>query len=69
MTILNVVFLGPAGSGKTTLTATFGEWLEKEIDYKISFVNLDPGCEYLLYSHDFDIRSIITTRDIMIREE
>jgi len=25
MTILNVVFLGPAGSGKTTLTATFGE--------------------------------------------
>jgi len=69
MTILNVVFLGPAGSGKTTLTATFGEWLEKEMDYKVSFVNLDPGCEYLPYSPDFDIRSIITTRDIMIREK
>ena len=43
--------------------------MEKEMDYKVSFVNLDPGCEYLLYSHDFDIRSIITTRDIMIREK
>ena len=39
------------------------------MDYKVSFVNLDPGCEYLPYSPDFDIRSIITTRDIMIRDK
>lgn len=69
MTILNVVFLGPAGSGKTTLTAAFGKWLEEEMGYKVSFVNLDPGCEYLPYSPDFDIRSIITTRRIMTREK
>jgi len=69
MVFLNVVFLGPAGSGKTTLTAAFGKWLEDKTDYTVNFINLDPGCEYLPYEPDFDVRSIITTRDIMVREK
>jgi len=69
MSLLNVVFLGPAGSGKTTLTATFGKWLEHEINYKVNYINLDPGCEFLPYKPDFDIRDVITTRDIMHREK
>lgn len=69
MAFLNVVFLGPAGSGKTTLTAAFGKWLEDKTDYTVNFINLDPGCEYLPYEPDFDIRSIITTKDIMIGEK
>lgn len=69
MSLLNVVFLGPAGSGKTTLTAAFGKWLENEINYKVNYINLDPGCEFLPYKPDFDVRNIITTKDIMIREK
>jgi len=58
VTFLNVIFLGPAGSGKTTLTARFGKWLKDKMGYKVNFVNPDPGCEYLPYEPDFDIKGI-----------
>ncbi|MHA1594903.1 MAG: ATP/GTP-binding protein [Candidatus Baldrarchaeia archaeon] len=66
---LFIIFTGPAGSGKSTLTASFGRWLEEAFNYKVTYVNLDPGCEYLPYKPDFDIRSMFTCRDIMIREK
>ena len=63
-----IVVLGPAGSGKSTLTKTFGEWIERVQRLKVAYVNLDPGAEVIPYVPNFDIRSIITVRDVMIKE-
>lgn len=60
-----VVVLGPAGSGKTTLTASFGRWVEKNQGFEVGYVNLDPGAEDLPYEPDFDVRSIVRVRDVM----
>lgn len=68
MGALNLVMLGPAGSGKSTLTATFGKWLYKEMGFKVCYVNLDPGVKHLPYEPDYDVRSIITVEDVMERE-
>ena len=62
---LSIVFMGPAGSGKTTLTHRFGEWLRKQLFSKVAYVNLDPGAEEILYNPVFDVRSIITLRKVM----
>ena len=60
-----VVVLGPAGSGKTTLTASFGKWVEENQGFEVGYVNLDPGAEDLPYEPDFDVRSIVRVRDVM----
>ncbi|MEM1657906.1 MAG: ATP/GTP-binding protein [Candidatus Jordarchaeales archaeon] len=62
-----VPFFGFAGSGKTSLTKTFGRFLNEK-GYSVMLVNLDPGVEELPYEPDFDVRSIFTISDIM-REE
>ena len=59
-----VVMLGPAGCGKTSLTAAFGSYLE-ELGQEVAYVNLDPGCESLPYEPDFDIRDYFTVSKIM----
>ena len=41
-----VVFVGTAGSGKTTLTGEFGRFLE-ENEKKVAYVNLDTGVKNL----------------------
>lgn len=64
-----IVFVGPAGSGKSTLTACFGSWLTKTMDFPVSYVNLDPGCEYLPYTPDFDVRELISINKIMKKEK
>ncbi|MCX8185396.1 MAG: ATP/GTP-binding protein [Sulfolobales archaeon] len=64
---LSVVFLGPAGSGKTFLTRAFGRWLE-DSGFSVGYVNLDPSVEYLPYKPLFDARDIIKTRDLMEKE-
>lgn len=63
-----VVFTGPGASGKTSLTATFSEWLMKEFSSSVSIVNLDPAVEKLPYSPDFDVRELIDFRRLMSEE-
>ncbi len=61
-----VLVLGPAGSGKSLLTARFGSFLARR--YRVRQVNLDPGVESLPYAPDFDVRSKYTLEAVM-REE
>ncbi len=63
---MNLVFLGPAGSGKTTLVWKFGEFLKGE-NYEIFRVNLDCAVKTLPYIPDFDIRNHFTLESIMHR--
>ncbi len=64
---MRVVFiLGPAGSGKTTLTSAFGQYLERQ-GFQVAYINLDAAVEELPYTPDFDIRTYYTLGDIMRR--
>lgn len=62
---LNLIVLGTAGSGKSTLSAAFGEWVERNADRRVAYVNLDPGCDYVPFKPDFDIRDHFTIAQIM----
>ena len=63
-----ILFLGTAGSGKSSLTHSFGLWLENEAEADVGYVNLDPGCIYTPFKPDFDIRSFFTVEDLMRKE-
>jgi GTPase SAR1 family protein len=56
--------IGTAGSGKSLLTAAFGEWL-KINKQDAAIVNLDPGALTLPYSPDVDVRDYINIADLM----
>ena len=59
-----VYFIGTAGSGKSTLTYNFQQWMNlRELD--AITVNLDPGAENLPYEPDVDIRDWISLKEIM----
>jgi GTPase SAR1 family protein len=64
---LAIVFVGPAGSGKTLLTRALGNWLEGS-GYSVDYINMDPAAEVVPYTPTFDVRSIVRTEDIMVRE-
>ncbi|MCS7120425.1 MAG: ATP/GTP-binding protein [Nitrososphaerota archaeon] len=64
---MNVIMLGPAGSGKSLLTGKFGEYLRSE-NYSVNLVNLDPGAYMLPYTCDYDIRDYFTIEKIMKEE-
>jgi GTPase SAR1 family protein len=68
MVTLQVMILGSAGAGKTSLTAKFGDWLNKE-GFKVVYVNLDPGCIALSYKPSFDIRKYFTIEELMKKED
>ncbi|HIP88609.1 MAG TPA: GTPase [Thermococcus paralvinellae] len=59
-----LTFVGTAGSGKTTLTSVFGEYLEEK-GYEVGYVNLDTGAKKLPYKPDIDVRKTITVEEIM----
>ncbi len=59
-----VYFIGTAGSGKSTLTASFKDWLQLRGLDAIT-VNLDPGAEKLPYEPDVDLRDWISLKEIM----
>jgi len=59
-----IYIVGPAGSGKTTLATSLGEWLESnQVD--VSIVNMDPAAESLPYTPDIDIRRFVDAREVM----
>jgi GTPase SAR1 family protein len=62
---INVVMIGPAGCGKTSMVASFGRWLEKELGERPIYVNLDPGVLKLPYKPSYDIRSLVRVDDLM----
>lgn len=66
---LCVMMLGTAGSGKTSLCATFGKWLESDIKAKVAYINLDPGCAFTPYKPHFDIREMFTVEKLMRKEK
>ncbi|MCK4902702.1 MAG: ATP/GTP-binding protein [Thermoplasmatales archaeon] len=59
-----VYFIGTAGSGKSTLTSNFQQWMNLRGLDAIT-VNLDPGAENLPYDPDVDIRDWISLKEIM----
>ncbi|MEZ0289525.1 MAG: ATP/GTP-binding protein [Sulfolobales archaeon] len=61
-----IVVVGLAGSGKSTLTASFSEWLTTH-HLDTAIINLDPAAESLQYTPDFDIRKYVDARDIMYK--
>ncbi len=60
-----VVMLGPAGSGKTTLAAALGKWIERKQFIRVGYVNLDPGVKKLPYKPHVDAREYVTVEDVM----
>ncbi len=61
-----VFIVGPAGSGKTTLASSFGEWMSSN-RLDASIVNMDPAAENLPYTPDIDIRGFVSARDVMYK--
>jgi GTPase SAR1 family protein len=59
-----IFFVGTAGSGKSTMTATFQQWMNLQGLDAIT-VNLDPGAEELGYSPEVDIREWISLQKVM----
>ena len=59
-----VSIVGMAGSGKSCLTASFGEWLKMTEQNAIS-VNLDPGVISLPYNPDIDARDYVDISALM----
>jgi GTPase SAR1 family protein len=62
---LNLIVLGTAGAGKSALAATFGKWIEQNTDRRVAYINLDPGCDFVPFKPDFDIRDHFTIAQIM----
>jgi GTPase SAR1 family protein len=62
----NTVFIvGMAGSGKSTLTAAYIEWL-RDSDRDVLSVNLDPGVTALPYNPDIDARQYVDIEKLML---
>lgn len=62
--MINLYFIGSAGSGKSSLTGAFSGWMQHQ-GYDSIIVNLDPGIENAPYVPDIDIRDWVKLRDVM----
>ncbi len=65
-------FIGPAGSGKSTLTYTFADWIRKASmgsrisdNVSVACVNLDPGVHWTPYTPDVDVRDYVDYSEIV----
>lgn len=56
--------VGTAGSGKSTLTSAFSDWLKSQ-EQSTLLVNLDPAAQVLPYEPDVDIREYVDYERIM----
>lgn len=59
------IVLGTAGSGKTTFTASYSEWLRGFTLMRSCTVNLDPGALSLPYRPEYDVREVVSVRRLM----
>ena len=60
-----VFVVGMAGSGKSSLTAAYSEWL-KNGDQDVLTANLDPGAIALPYNPDIDARQYVDIEKLML---
>lgn len=58
-----VFVIGPAGSGKSTFTSSFRDWLVPQ-NVPVTILNMDPAVEELAYLPDIDIREYVFVRNI-----
>lgn len=63
---MNVILLGPAGSGKSSLACEFSRFLE-DLGYSAAVVNLDPASPPKYSAHS-DIRKFVRAEEVMVRE-
>jgi len=62
---MNTIFIvGTAGSGKSTLTSAFSDWLRAQ-EQSTLLVNLDPAAQILPYEPDVDVRDFVDYDRIM----
>jgi len=59
-----VFIVGMAGSGKSSLTAAYSEWLRTG-DKDVLVANLDPGATALPYNPDIDARKYVDIQKLM----
>ena len=60
-----IFIVGTAGSGKSTLTSSFSDWLRDQ-EQSTLLVNLDPAASSLPYEPDVDIRDYVDYERIMV---
>ncbi|HMF34771.1 MAG TPA: ATP/GTP-binding protein [Candidatus Lokiarchaeia archaeon] len=60
-----IVFVGPAGVGKTSLWQAFASFLEREKQFSVLRVNLDPGADFGFNAIDYDVTADISSRQLM----
>ncbi|MHA1650047.1 MAG: ATP/GTP-binding protein [Candidatus Helarchaeota archaeon] len=58
-------FVGCAGTGKSTLTGIYRDWLNDQPELYAIAINFDPGAMSLPYKPDIDIRDYIRIEDVM----
>lgn len=62
--MVNIYFVGTAGSGKSSMVYAFKEWMTLQ-GLDCITVNLDPGAEFIPYDPDVDIREWVNVADVM----
>ncbi len=59
-----VIVMGPAGSGKSTLTQALSDWIEDH-EMSVAKVNFDPAADFTPYDPDVDVRNYVSVKDVM----